>query len=72
MCRCCYAGPAGHPIAHALHGFLGDVIQDLEPFLSSESIRKGQRWESEIGKRLAETNYGSDVNAEMIRRGRRR
>jgi hypothetical protein len=45
-------------IAQALHSFLRDVIQDLEPFRSSESIRKGQRWESEIGKRLAETNYG--------------
>jgi hypothetical protein len=23
---------------------LGDVIQDLKPFLSSESIRQGRRW----------------------------
>jgi hypothetical protein len=28
-------------IAHALHSFLRDVIQDLEPVLSSESNRKG-------------------------------
>jgi len=54
----CWSGAASHRIAQALHGFLGDVIQDLKPFLSSESIRKGQRWESEIGKRLADTNYG--------------
>ena len=36
----CESGAASHSIAHALHGFLGDVIRDLKPFLSSESIRK--------------------------------
>ncbi len=39
----CWSGAASHPIAHALHGSPGDVIQDLKPFLSSESIRKGRR-----------------------------
>lgn len=38
----CWSGAASHAITHALHGFLGDVVQDLKPFLSSESIRKGQ------------------------------
>jgi len=37
----CGSGAVNHQIAQALHGFLGDVIQDLEPFLSSESVRKG-------------------------------
>jgi len=54
----CWSGASSHKIALALHGFLGDVIQDLKPFLSSETIRKGQRWELEIGKRLSDTNYG--------------
>jgi hypothetical protein len=38
----CESGAASHQIALAPHGFLGDVIQDLEPFVSSEGIRKGQ------------------------------
>ncbi|MBS0416924.1 MAG: toll-Interleukin receptor [Proteobacteria bacterium] len=54
----CWSGPAGHKIAEAFHGFLGDVIQDLKPFLSSESIRKGQNWSSVIGNQLKESNYG--------------
>ena len=54
----CWSGAASHKIAEALHGFLGDVIQDLKPFLSSESIRKGQRWSAEIGNHLKDTNYG--------------
>jgi len=54
----CWSGAASHKIAEALHSFLGDVIQDLKPFLSSESIRKGQRWSAEIGNQLKDTNYG--------------
>jgi hypothetical protein len=54
----CWSGTASHKIAEALHGFLGDVIQDLKPFLSSENIRKGQRWSAEIGNQLKDTNYG--------------
>lgn len=46
----CWSGAASHPIAHALHGFLGDVIQDLEPFLSSERIRTGKSDENQNGK----------------------
>jgi len=34
----CWSGAASHQIAQALHGFLGDVIQDLKPFLSSAAV----------------------------------
>jgi len=37
----CWSGAPSHSILHALHGVLGDVIQDLKPFRLSESIRKG-------------------------------
>jgi len=33
----CWSGAASHQIAQVLHDFLGDVIQDLKPFLSSDS-----------------------------------
>lgn len=54
----CWSGPASLSIATAMKEFLGDVIQELQPFLSSESIRKGDNWRSEIAQALAETNYG--------------
>ena len=54
----CWSGDASHKIAGALRDFLGDVIQEIKPFLSSESIRKGQRWSAEIGKQLKDSNYG--------------
>jgi hypothetical protein len=53
-----WSGSASHKVAQALNDFLGDVIQEIKPFLSSEGISKGQQWSSELGKRLAETNYG--------------
>jgi hypothetical protein len=48
----CWSGAASHLIAQALHDFLGDVIQDLEPFLSSES---GRRARSANGWRIRTT-----------------
>lgn len=54
----CWSGKASLGIATALKEFLGDVIQELKPFLSTESIRKGDRWRSEIAQQLADTDYG--------------
>jgi hypothetical protein len=54
----CWSGKASLAIAQAMHTFLGDTIQELKPFLSSEDIRKGGRWNNEIGLRLAECNFG--------------
>jgi len=34
------------------------VIQSVKPFLSSNDIRSGQRWFSEIGKELQNTKFG--------------
>jgi hypothetical protein len=54
----CWSGPVSHAIAEALHTFLGDTIQELKPFLSSENIRKGDRWRVEISQQLADCNFG--------------
>jgi hypothetical protein len=54
----CWSGAASEKVAKALHEWLGDVIQALRPFMSSESIRKGDRWRSEIAEKLAATNFG--------------
>lgn len=54
----CWSGKVSHAIAQAMHTFLGDTIQELKPFLSSEDIRKGGRWSNEIGIQLADCNFG--------------
>ena len=54
----CWSGRVSKGVATALKEWLGDVIQGLHPFMSNESIRKGDRWRTEIAQNLAETNYG--------------
>ena len=34
------------------------VLQGVEPYMSSESIEKGARWSTHIGKELEEARFG--------------
>lgn len=51
-----WSGEASKELAESLADWLKTSLQETEPFLSSEDIRYGQRWESEIGKRLEQTS----------------
>jgi TIR domain len=53
----CWSGAASHVLAEGLRLWLPRVIQAARPFLSSEDIRKGQRWNDELEGRLATTNF---------------
>jgi hypothetical protein len=53
----CWSGTASHVLAEGLRAWLPRVIQAARPFLSSEDIRKGQRWNDEVKGRLAKTNF---------------
>lgn len=50
-----WSGSLSHQFADALHSWLPDVIQAVQPFLSSEDIESGERWSLSLGKEL-ETN----------------
>lgn len=43
-----WSGARSHGVARAFHEWLPSVIQQLQPFLSSESIGKGETWLSGI------------------------
>jgi len=45
-------------LAVAVHDWLPNVLQAVEPWISSEDIEKGSRWSSEIAARLSEVNFG--------------
>jgi hypothetical protein len=44
-----WSGEPSHSVAALLYEWLPRFIQSIDPFLSSEDIRKGARWFTEIG-----------------------
>jgi hypothetical protein len=53
-----WSGDLSHRIAECLFEWLPMVLQGVEPYMSSESIEKGARWSSHIGKELEEARFG--------------
>jgi hypothetical protein len=53
-----WSGEISKLVAQELHEWLQDVIQNIEPWMSSEDISKGARWTPAIAKELAESRAG--------------
>ncbi|QCN95873.1 TIR domain-containing protein [Azospirillum argentinense] len=53
-----WSGEASKAAALTLHTWLPSVIHTLKPFMSAESIEKGERWSVDIARQLEETHYG--------------
>jgi hypothetical protein len=53
-----WSGDLSHAVAEALRDWLPGVIQALDPFLSSEDVRHGQRWPQVVGEHLQSTSFG--------------
>jgi hypothetical protein len=53
-----WSGHRSFQIACTLREWLPTVIQAISPFMSTEDIRKGARWASEISQTLAECQFG--------------
>jgi len=54
----CWSGERSRLVAETLYDWLKRVIQGLKPFLSTQEIRAGKRWFSEIAGELADTKFG--------------
>ena len=52
-----WSGETSHALASILHEWLPTVLQFVDPWMSSEDITKGARWDPEIGRTLEETSY---------------
>src|SRR5438105_9228565 len=48
-----WSGEAAHAVAELLDRWLPNVIQSVEPWLSSEDIDKGSIWSSDINEALS-------------------
>src|SRR5271168_4310742 len=53
-----WSGQTSKAIAEILRDWLPNVIQAIEPWLSSEDIRKGVRWNVELTTQLKTTDAG--------------
>ncbi len=53
-----WSGSTSHQVALALHDWLPAVIQAIEPYVSSEDIDKGARWNTDISQELEHSGYG--------------
>lgn len=53
-----WSGDLSHRIAECVFEWLPMVLQGVEPYMSSESIEKGARWSTHIGKELEEARFG--------------
>jgi hypothetical protein len=53
-----WSGQRSKLLAEALHEWMPKVINAIEPWLSSDDIAPGTRWNSEIGNQLENTNFG--------------
>ncbi|HUM51155.1 MAG TPA: toll/interleukin-1 receptor domain-containing protein [Chitinophagales bacterium] len=53
-----WSGKLSHQIALVLKEHLPQIINVLEPFVSSEDIKKGDNWNSTISKKLNASDFG--------------
>jgi len=53
-----WSGDISHAVALAFNEWLPCVLQEVEPFLSSEGIHKGAPWFEAIGAQLEDTDFG--------------
>lgn len=53
-----WSGALSHRIALILRDWLPDVLQAVEPYVSSEDLRKGNRWAIEIANELEVSDHG--------------
>lgn len=53
-----WSGNKSKQVALALSGWIPDVIQDVECFMSDESVEAGTQWLQKINKELTGTSFG--------------
>ena len=53
-----WSGGRSHKVATALRDWMQNVIQAIEPYVSSEDIQKGARWSSDVAQELQDSTFG--------------
>src|ERR1700749_560604 len=53
-----WSGTRSRAVANALHPWLPDVLQQMEPWMSQRDIGAGARWSQELDEQLESTQFG--------------
>lgn len=53
-----WSGERSRYVAEQLRRWLKDVMQTIEPWVSSEDIRQGARWNVDVARKLEEASFG--------------
>lgn len=53
-----WSGKKSHAVAEVLHEWLPTVINSVEPWISSEGLRAGLKWNQQLEKELNGTSFG--------------
>lgn len=53
-----WSGDKSNQLAEIMKKWIKQVIQSVEPFVSSQDLPKGTRWSADIAKELQDTNFG--------------
>ena len=53
-----WSGGQSHKVALVFRDWLPSVIQEIQPYVSSEDIDKGARWSTDIAKELEDSTFG--------------
>ncbi|MBZ9769874.1 toll/interleukin-1 receptor domain-containing protein [Mesorhizobium sp. CA6] len=53
-----WSGAKSHVIANTLYTWLPVVLQSVRPFMSSEDLKKGGRWQADLTEELAKDSFG--------------
>jgi TIR domain len=54
----CWSGSISRRIARSIHDWLPNIIQNVEPFMSTEDIEEGARWLSIVQTELQDCHFG--------------
>src|ERR1043165_1194771 len=53
-----WSGEQSKAVAEALHDWLPNVLQSIEPWMSGSDIDAGARWSAEVTEKLSEVKFG--------------
>jgi hypothetical protein len=63
-----WSGAVSQQVAEALDEWLPNVVQAIEPWVSTNDIQAGSRWRADIARQLEESSLAKRVTLHVVTR----